>query len=838
LKTKNFLRAYALTASLLMLLATFSCNRRETSQTNQAGGPSRTPDQNAPQKPPDPQTQTKEFEAQYKVKPVEPPPLVRPPVEAARESLPRGSGGELPTFDGEPFQINLSADAGRGLNEGNAGALINQVLGAFGWRRSPDEIRPAGKTSAPGARAEAVEAEIRRARAEDEKRLTGRLGRLSDATKKALDERAEQLRAAAARAQNVVNYDQRVDGVRVEHSGLQLAFQPDRGLAFVKGRVFNDVNVKNQRRLDEAAAAKAAADYVGRYTKVVEQQQPAAPELVILPYGDAMRFAWRVDVAAEEGTYRLWLDAESGDVLELQPQFWPDSATGLVFNPNPTAGTDTKSFDVNAPSGGNYRLVSGREDANNSGADGVSSGDVTVAAGGSGSADFNVSPLNGTAVQRTSDAGYNSRFQEVNAYAWVAFDTKYVEDWGSLTIPNITVTVNNNNPCGFGLNNACNNGNLIMGVGSATTSSSTSANALFNSAIDATVVTHEFGHTITPTQMAAGATLTAAANEGMSDYWAATIHNNPTFGGWWSQNQGAPVQTGFVPRQAETFDVFPEHRAFSTDGHADGQIIDWALWSTRSGMLSKGALGAVSLDSNLLKALNTYGVGLANSSTDKGVHDAFLDVLRQLAPRFSTSSEINKLMAGFARAGIHLSARDAVIDIGDDFLARGDATGPTFTVWGGRDYTFNAAGTASSSTDFNTRYEIEVANDAAFTVNHVTSGVLTGIAVNAQGTPAATWTLPNADWNTLKAADALYYRVTTTDGGGGNSRSSLQPGNNFLGTAVPAPSATINESGQCECNCSAAAALPTAKSTLSWAVLLPPLAALVWRRRSRGRAAR
>jgi hypothetical protein len=642
-----------------------------------------------------------------------------------------------------------------------------------------------------------------------------------------------------------VAYDQRVEGVRVEHTGFVLAFRPDRGLTSLSGRVFNQVNIANQRRLTEEDAARLAAEHVSRTTKLAPppseggQQQPARPELVLLPYADAMRYAWRLDVAAEEGTYRLWLDAESGEVLQLEPLFYADAATGLVFNPDPNAGTSEMGFEVNGPSGSNYSLVNPRINVNNSGADGESSGDLTITSDGSGSANFNVSPINGTVVRRTSQADYNSRFQEVNAFAWVEHTMKYVADWGGTALPNMTVTVNHNDPCGFGTNNACGGGGAItMGIGGATTSASTSANDLFNSAIDATVVTHELGHTLTPTQMTGGGTLIGSASEGLADYWASTIHNNPTFGGFWGANRPTHSQNGFAPRLAETLDVFPEHRNMGGAGsnnqiHADGEIIRWALWSARSGLVSLGSLGAVDLDLKLFKALNTHGVGLTNNLTDRRVHDSYRDLLAQLAPQF-TAGNANKLMAGFARAGIHLSERDAVIDISDDWLERGSATGPTFTVWGGRDYQFNAgSNTATAANVFNTRYQIEVANDAAFTSNLVASGFVDGIAVGAQGVPSASWTLPAADWNTLKAGDKIFYRVTTSDGGGANFRNSLQPGNNFLGTAVQSPYANINESGECECACASAAVVPTAKSFLSWLTLLPPLAALVWRRRSR-----
>ncbi|HEX7174682.1 MAG TPA: hypothetical protein VF240_05305 [Pyrinomonadaceae bacterium] len=840
---KNLLRACALSASLPLLLVSSSCDRKETARNQ--NDPAATPDRaDATPTPPGEQTQATRTETPYRVKPVFLPELQRPPLTPNREALPRGVGGDLPTYDGEPFQLNFGAD--QKIEPGRSGELVNQVLSALGWQRGAEEVRESRRAAAPAARGEAVEEAIKRAVAEDERRLSGEMGRLSEATKKEIRERAERLRAEAARTQDVLVYDQRVDGVRVEHTGFVLAFRPDRGLTSLSGRVFNRVDIANQRRLTEEDAARLAAEHVSKTTKLApppdagaQQQPPPRPELVLLPYADAMRYAWRVDVAAEEGVYRLWLDAESGEVLQLEPLFKPDSGNGLVFDPDPNVGTRELHFEVNGPSASNYSLVNSRIDVGNSGADGQSSGDLTIADASTGGANFNVPPINGTVVRRTSQTDYNSRFQEVNAFAWVAHTMKYVDDWGGTALPDMTVTVNHNNPCGFGTNNACGGGGSItMGIGRATTSASTSANDFFNSAIDATVVTHELGHTLTPTQMTGGGTLIGSADEGLADYWAATIHNNPTFGGFWGANRATHSQTGFPPRLAETLDVFPEHRNMGGAGsnnqvHADGEIIRWALWSARTGMLSLSSLGSADLNAKLFKALNTHGVGLTNNLTDRSVHDSYRDLLAKLAPQYTTGNA-NKLMAGFARAGIHLSERDAVIDISDDWLERGSATGPTFTVWGGRDYQFNmGSNTATAATNFNTRYQIEVANDAAFTSNLISSGFLTNIAVGADGVPSALWALPAANWTTLKAADKIYYRVTTTDGAGANSRSSLQPGNNFLGNAVDPPYANINESGQCECECASAAVVPTAKSFLSWATLLPPLAALVWRRRSR-----
>jgi hypothetical protein len=67
--------------------------------------------------------------------------------------------------------------------------------------------------------------------------------------------------------------------------------------------------------------------------------------------------------------------------------------------------------------------------------------------------------------------------------------------------------------------------------------------------------------------------------------------------------------------------------------------------------------------------------------------------------------------------------------------------------------------------------------------------------------------------------------VTTSNAKGGDSRVSTSPGNGAF--TVPAPAATINESGQCEQpQCSVA----SASGSVPWILLVPLLVAYLWRR--------
>ncbi len=773
-----------------------------------------------------------EEEDLYRVKPVYTPPLVRPALEVNREALPRGSSGSTPEFDGDPVVLRIPVEQQTAPSENNARNLLMLAARYMNWTRSTDELRYIRSSSSSSAEKETIERETRDALEQDRRRLTGRFGELNQTTEEVLREQIEEIHNRANRDTETYLFVQQVRNVPIDGSGIRVRWDAGSEHIILSGQLYNSVTIANTRRLDANGARNAAIRYIQQSSGIRQGTRPA-PEIVLLPYGNAFRYAWKMDVEAEEGPYRIWIDAENGNTLQLDPQFFPVGGQGLVFNPNPLTGTVEKTFEVNPASGGNYRLrLNGVLNVLNNGADGVSTTNLTLADDGSGTANFNVAPLNGATVDRTSSAGYNSRFQEVNVYGWVYDHINTFTSLGSQPFAEITATVNHNNPCNFGINNACASGNtLVFGIGGATTSNSTACNQIFNSAIDASVVTHEFGHILNRIQYAANSgTMTGSINEGLADFWAMTMHNTDTFGRFWANNCPAPVQTGFVPRQAEALDFFPDHRAFSTALHADGQIIAWALWNTRQEFLAASALGAFDINVNLLKAMTTAGGGIQTGTTDRRVHDAFFNLLQQLAPLYATSRSIHKVLSGFARAGIYLTPREAVIDIDEDFLNRNSATGPTFTIWTGRHYTFNASGAVNTTNPpFNTRYTIEVANDANFTVNLVSSGVQTNVVTGSGGT--ATWTLPAADWNTLRAQDELYYRITTTNNTGGNVRTSANPGNSFL-TNVPPGRAVVNETGECECACGASAAQVQTPGA-AFITLVPLLAAAFWRFRLR-----
>lgn len=726
----------------------------------------------------------------YKVPSVYLPEIVRPPIKVNSRALERFGTGVLPKRDGEPFQVTFKETVSA-KDFDQAKVRVYVLFEKIDLQADLSSIHPVDKvrTNAGLREDKRLESFQKPYENDFDAALNEKVGKLNEQASAEARKTADEMKKLAQRKSTVFAFRQQYKDVPLENSGL-LYVDRENGLSSISGNVFSKINLTNQYVLKESDAVSAGASHIKQFTKVKSALESVKPSMVIVPYADGFKYAWKMSMEAEDGPYMLWVDAENGKVLQLLPQFFFDSARGLVFTPAPDSGTTEMNFEVDPPVGGNYRLkLTGQLEVHNNGADGVTSTDLTIPDAHTGEANFNVSPLNGTAVERTSTPGYNSRFQEINVFAWLYHVRNLAVGWGiQVPLPAFTARVNTPG------NNAWSNGSFELG--SATTNTSTACGDLFNSANDATIFTHEYGHNINGIQYAG--VLSGSINEGLSDFWADTIHNTDTFGGWWAHNCPTPVQTGFVPRQSEALDVFPEHRTsggYNKEIHADGQMISWALWNVRREYQELSSSGVQLINTGLMSAMTTAGVGIIDGISDKRVHDSFVDLERQLVINNGTDWRTIKILSGFAHAGLFLSDREAIIDIDDDYLNRNSATPPVFNLWTGRDYTFDATGNAitTGTLPFNTRYRVEVANDAGFTTNFFSSGWQTGVTASAGGT--ATWPLPVAMWDTLKTGNKLFYRVQTTDAVGGNIRNSHTTGDTTVSN-MNVPYAVINDSGE------------------------------------------
>ena len=769
--------------------------------------------------------------SEYKIKQIYVPPEKRPEVRYTLDQLlMKNVGGDLPTHDGEQFQINLFQQQVNSAD--GAKRMVSQFLESLKSPLQMDrELRMKINATAAKADENFIGREIEDGKAKTKKRLSGEVKSVSKASDDMLNELSDELKKQAKATVSVYSFDQYFGNTLIDNTSINVTNRNESAIVSMHGKFYNEVKTTNKQTLTaEAALTKAIAQLKSenKVDEITGDRKNAT--VVLLPYEDGFKYVWKTEVTAD-GPYGVWIDAETGKVLQLLPHFFfADNANGLAFNPDPNAGTEEKTFEVDGPSGGKYTLnKAGVITLTNNGADGTT-GIIQINDDGSGTANFNVAPINGTVVERTNQAGYNGQFQQVNIYGHIFNERQLYMLLGSQDFGVVNITFDKT-----GGNAFCCPPNYH--IGTATTGTSTACGDVFNSGIDATVIAHEFGHRLNGLQYGVGGgSMTGSINEGLADFWADTNFNTDTFGGWWGHNCPTPVQSGFTPRQSEPLDIFPEHKNLpgaSNEVHSAGQIISWAQWSSRQGMNDATDFGTLSINLNTIKAMTTAGIGVLLDGSDKSIHDSYLDLLKQLAPLYSGSRLIHKLLAGYARAGIFLAEKDAIIDIDHSYLNRNSGTGPTFTIWTGRDYTFSGTTVSTSSPPFNTQFMVEVANDEAFTTNPVSSGWGGGVVSGAGGT--ATWTLPAGKWNTLKAGDYLFYRVTTRDPGNKNIRQSWNPGNGFL-TGVPVGKAVINGTGTKECGCSAtgeSACAASAAGPSSAMALLPviPVGFLVWYRR-------
>jgi len=733
----------------------------------------------------------------YKLKLVYLPVDTRPELGYKRDQLGfKSIGGDLPKNDGQQFQLNIFNQ--RVGSTGEATRIISGMMTSLhSALQTGRDLRIGIAKTSTAADQKYIQEQVKAAEASTSKKLTAKVGSAGQSAQNFINEPGDDLLKQSKFSITSYRYDEYYDNTRIDNTAINLTSRSGLDFISVNGKFYTHINLTNKKSLPvQSAVAQAIAQLKtqNKFNNITARKAPE--EMVLLPYSGGFKYAWKAQVMAD-GPYQVWADAETGKVLQLLPLFvFSDNAQGRVFNPNPFAGTTVITFEVDPAHNGMFTLgKAGFMTITTAGADGFGNA-VQVPDNGSGFANFDVAPINGTVVDKITSPGYNGLFQQVNVYGRTFNLRRYYELIGSQNFGVVNIVVDQ-----AGTDNAGPNSFFAC---TGTLNGATACGTLFNTAIDLTVVSHEFGHIVIDNQFAVGGGMeTGSIAEGMADFWSCTTLNVDTVGAWAGKNCPTANQNNLVPRALESLDIFAHHIAVggTTNAHSVGQIIGWANWSSRQGMNDAMDVGTLSINLNMLRAMTTAGIGITPDGTEQTDHAGFVDLLKQITPLYSGSRLINKVLAGYARAGIFLADQDAVIDIDHSYLNRASTTGPTFTVWTGRDFTFVNTVSDLTSQPFNTQFMVEVANDPAFTTNLKTSGWLGGVVAGDGG--KATWTLPAAAWNVLKAGTDIYYRVTTKDGVGGNIRQSWNPGNGFL-LNTPVGRANINGTGTADCACSAA----------------------------------
>jgi hypothetical protein len=836
---------------------------------------------------------------------IEPPPLEdQAPITVELGGFLPGVRAHAPGHDGGRFFVALPPGAQESAEppERVLATVVLPVAKAMGFALGPDDFAlPRAEISQPRASlkglAKAIEAEYARS-----PRLRGRqTQRLLDVFRERTkpDEETERALEVAldmtfARFREDIElveiwyaFPQVVRAspdvrVPIEHTGVLATRRAGQTITTVRGSLLNQPMVGNRLVLSANAAVRAAITALGSLKgveAVISSRPEDGPHLVLLPYGvspdrrTTLRYTYRMILHATvqgfQGPLLLWLDADDGRIIKLEPLFGFVSATGSTYSPNAGTAQTTTDFEVDAAQGGAYTLklanVASRLRFAPDASKEVSIPDNT---GGSdsGFANFDQPPVNDAALGLCSKPGYNPAFQQINLFATFVRHRETMLAHGlSAPFPRWVLTpeveatfCNAVSTMKFG---ACQG--YYDPMCPDYVDPTERRKSYLNHAQDNTVIAHELGHNVTGNLTTARPSdwcdpqagqscptpIGFSMFEDLADFWGSHLESTNCLGGWVAKNAGGQKDASRdcalherleFPRRLETpGDHFPETRARPPEvdfsGYVDGQIAGAALWEVRSGIRSKsGPAGTPQFGARAVRAVKKTGlVGSSPGRTDRGaylfLYDLLLEMLAQWAdsgsagPAPTGDPTTNKVMAGFARAGIFAipvqcldggacpagqNAGEAVIEIDDndasddvtinnvthperDFLRLGDPTPPTFHVWTGPRYRFGATGTANlNAPRCNSQFMVEVSTDPSFQTGTVVSP---WIPIPGPGTPAGqdcygSWGPSPSDWTSLQAGGAfsrIYYRAWTRDAANANLRVSTAPANGLWTVAPP-----------------------------------------------------
>jgi uncharacterized protein (TIGR03382 family) len=725
----------------------------------------------------------------------------------------------LPSVDGGAFTLSVEEGIYPGTSTKEILAALDEILPATGFHGRTSDLYPAVEgVRQPGPDLDAL-------REEATERMTARLaevqrevGLLDKDALALLQEEAEEAYDHAAEPVELWRFDVYVDGARTDGHSV-LVFTDGRSIRRVVGALYGDTTASNRARLDADEATRAALTFAG------DARLTVAPELVLVADGATLRNTWRMVVTTAQGPYGLWVDAETGDVVQVEPRFSSASAQGARTAASIPLSTSVVGFSVDDDDDCDAELeLDCVLDLDNNGASGFD--DDVTACKQNGVMRFDTAAISSTTnVTNAMAANYNPQFQQVNAYAWSFSALKFYKARGSQDLPEWEVNVNDDDPCGFGIDNACGtDGELTLGLGGKT--AGVAGGKLVDTALDPTVIVHEIGHGINRIQNDVGdGALNSSLDEGVADYWAMS-HLNTNIVGVVTRNTTSDVESGFLPRKATAQDVFPDH--LGADGfsnnevHANGQIVANALFGVRTEIDERLGAGPQVTDTALMTSMLSAGIGEQNSTWPGLVHDAYWSLMMGMLIDQQSTKAAEDVLVGFARAGIFVEDKTAVIDIDKDVLDGNTGAPPVFTVWTGRDYLV-AGLIAIPLNQFNTQYEVEVATNSKFTDDLVSSGPQTNIVAASNSAASGQWQLPQKDWDNMRYKSQLFFRVTTsTPGVAGSTRISTLPASIL---PIPASRAVINHPGGVGCS-------TVPGSTASFVGILAGLAAMVRRRRA------
>lgn len=680
--------------------------------------------------------------------------------------LPLTARADYPSFDGDSFFVAIAPHltVAQSSTEVFTG-LVVPVLRAVGFERRPEELsvpRGAG-TRLPSAdlaslsavvcyevddpRFQAYQPVCNAMRRGERSEIADRVFLNGDGMTPA------QFKADLERPRYEYFFRQAYANVPVEHMGVHAGRWDGETVTLVHGSVLNRFVITNAKRLALPAAVTIALNQLATMKGVgrVERGRQLPGELVLLPYGASrladgsrvagVRYAWRTllfgQVALEVGSpltrasWLAWIDAQTGKLLELVPQFDSAGSQGLVWRRAPNTPTQVRSATIDSAVGGQFTLqlndvAPGRFMRLDFLGNGVyTDGEVSIPNAGGGSsasfAQFNQAPIN-VAVNAVCPAGGNNAFRQVNAYMHLSNFHQLVVSAGSFPLfpeSQIEVIVDYSNFSGSWAQydeNGPGQAQILFGgsFGFVEPGCPDLVDEALLGSVDSTIISHEFTHLsnkrlhnrrpadwcgVLPCPMPQG----AAMFHDFADVWSNGYSSTPCFSGYTSKNNGGVDasldcvmhdEMGGLPRlssvsvpfdPADPQDHFPEHRNFSEADYADGQIASAALWMVRQGMRSKCLpSGTAQFWVRLNRAFWNFGfMPTSCAGCDRDVYRYLQDFALKLTEQWATAGQpggppafhhngahtTSKVTSGFAKAGMFLLPFQCI----DGDAATGDA---------------------------------------------------------------------------------------------------------------------------------------------------------------------
>ena len=330
--------------------------------------------------------------------------------------------------------------------------------------------------------------------------------------------------------------------------------------------------------LAKAAKAKktpalSAKDAVSKAVHAVEGLHKGKPdalahELVYFPYNGIPTPAWKVIVKATgpEAEWRMYVDAETGAILEQLNQLKAADGRGRVFDPNPVVVlNDTGLEDDSLIPDTAYSEVALRDIANTGFLDGP----------------FVSTKNTPNRVQRTNFTFIFSRsdraFKEVMVYFHIDRVQRYIQELGFNNVLNSPIEIHIDGRSDDNSHYSPATKSLTFGTGGV------------DDAEDAEIILHEYGHAVQDNQVPGfgGSSEGGAMGEGFGDYLAASFFADvkparlqPTVGNW-----DAVSYSGDDPPNLRRLDSTKKYpRDIVGEEHSDGEIWSACLWELRTAL--------------------------------------------------------------------------------------------------------------------------------------------------------------------------------------------------------------------------------------------------------------